>query len=193
MECVLQSLTEVLKNKVNTKEKVFYFRLAVCVAFFLVGLPMCTRSGLYIQNLLDNYISGYPVLICAALESFCFGWIYGLKNIKRDLKLMLGDEPNLYWVFCFRYLTPLFTIVSLSFFFYIINTVMNKIFFIKTKAAVIISLIVNQEVKLNDYHYPKWAHNSGYILVSIILSPLFICSQFSISKFGFKNVNLRKK
>ncbi len=111
MECVLQSLTEVLKNQLNSKEKVFYFRLAVCVAFFLIGLPMCTRSGLYIQNLLDNYISGYPVLICAALESFCFGWIYGMKNIKRDLKLMLGHEPNLYWVFCFRFLTPLFTCV----------------------------------------------------------------------------------
>ena len=34
------------------------------------------KSGLYIENLLDNYVSGYPVLICAALESIAIGKIH---------------------------------------------------------------------------------------------------------------------
>lgn len=165
MECVLQSLSEVFKKYLDTKTKETVFRLAVCVGFFLVGLPMCTRSGLYIQNLLDNYISGYPVLICAALESFAFGWIYGIQNIKRDLKMMLGSFPNIYWIFCWKFLTPVFT-----------------------TAAVILSIVVNQEVTLNDYRYPQWAHVIGFVIVGIILSPLFFFSQIGISQFGFKNV-----
>jgi hypothetical protein len=32
-----------------------------------------TREYLINQNLLDNYVSGYPVLICAALESISIG------------------------------------------------------------------------------------------------------------------------
>jgi SNF family Na+-dependent transporter len=126
MECVLQCLTEVFKKWLNNKSKITYFRLFVCVLFFLAGLPMCTRSGLFIQNLLDNYISGYPVLICAALESFCFGWVYGINNIKRDLKLMLGHSPNFYWTFCFRYLTPLFTAVFIHFFPILSNNTLYK-------------------------------------------------------------------
>ena len=87
---------------------------------------------MYIQNLLDNYVSGYPVLICAALESFCIGWIYGkmikndlyfkfkkciicyvkgIKRLKEDIKLMLGSYPNIYWVACFKLFTPIITIV----------------------------------------------------------------------------------
>ncbi len=71
-----------------------------------------SKSGIYIQNLLDNYVSGYPVLICAALESFVIGWVYGINRLRSNLKMMLGSNPNIYWVLCFKILTPIFTIVK---------------------------------------------------------------------------------
>ena len=69
--------------------------------FFILGLSMSTRSGIYIQNLLDNYVSGYPVLICAALEAISIGWIYGIPRLKQDLFLMRGKYPNIYWTSCY--------------------------------------------------------------------------------------------
>ncbi|CAF0771883.1 unnamed protein product [Brachionus calyciflorus] len=165
MECVLDSSTEILKKYINTKQKQTIFRFFVCMLFFLVGLLMTTRSGLYIQNLLDNYVSGYPVLICAALESFCIGWIYGIKRLKEDIKLMLGHYPNIYWIACFKFFTPIFTL-----------------------AAVIVSIVANAEVVLNNYKYPEWAHTVGYIIVAIILSPIPIGFLLSLSKHGFKNI-----
>ncbi len=63
---------------------------------------------------MDNYVTGYPVLICATLEAIALGWIYGVERLKRDLKLMSGKYPNMYWIACFLVLTPLFTFVSLS-------------------------------------------------------------------------------
>jgi solute carrier family 6 amino acid transporter-like protein 5/7/9/14 len=165
MECVLDSTGEVLKKYINTKKKVTLYRFVVCMLFFLVGLTMATRSGLYIQNLLDAYVSGYPVLILVALESISIGYIYGLTRFKQDLKLMLGHNPNYYWIACFKVLTPLFT-----------------------TAAIIISIYENADVTLNDYKYPRWANSIGWFIVAIILSPLPICFCFSLSKFSFARI-----
>jgi len=43
MECVLDSLTEVLRDHINTHRKRALFRLTVCLLFYLVGLTMATR------------------------------------------------------------------------------------------------------------------------------------------------------
>ena len=72
MECVLDSVAENFKDKINSNDKNTLFRFLVCVVFFLLGITMTTGSGLYIQNLIDNYVTGYPCLICAFLESIGF-------------------------------------------------------------------------------------------------------------------------
>lgn len=158
MECVLDSFTEILKKNVvtavlvNRKNKVLGFRLCVCLTFFLFGLfTLTTRNGLYVEHLMDNYVAGYPVLVCATLEIIGLGWIYGTKRLKRDIKLMLGFYPGIYWIICFVFLTPIFTAFG-----------------------VVISMYANIEVVLNDYHYPQWAHAIGWTFVVVVLAPFFI-------------------
>ncbi len=74
------------------------------------------------------------VLICAFLEAISIGWIYGMitykcenkcilfsfkfllsfkgiPRLKKDLYLMRGSYPNIYWVVCYLVITPLVTIV----------------------------------------------------------------------------------
>ncbi|RNA18280.1 Sodium- and chloride-dependent glycine transporter 2 [Brachionus plicatilis] len=165
MECVLDSGTEILKKHINSEKKKTIFRLSVCMLFFLLGLLMATRSGLYIQNFLDFFVTGYPVLICAALESFSIGWIYGVKRLKEDIKLMLGHYPNIYWVVCYKILTPLGTF-----------------------AAVLLSLIANSKISLNDYQYPMWSQIVGYIIVVLVLSPIPIFFIVSVKRIGLKNI-----
>lgn len=114
---------------------------------------------------MDNYVTGFPVLICAALESIGIGWIYGTKRIKEDIKLMSGKSPNLYWVLCFAIFTP-----------------------IATMGGVLLAMIVNPEIMLNDYHYPQWAHNIGWSIVVIILAPLIIFFHINLGKYNLKTV-----
>jgi SNF family Na+-dependent transporter len=174
MECVLDSSTEILKNwrltefLVNNKRKELALRLTICLMFFTVGVfTLTTRNGIYVEHLMDNYVTGYPVLICAMLESIALGWIYGNERLRKDLKLMSGKYPGMYWSACFLVLTPLFTALG-----------------------VVLSIIGNSEVMLNDYHYPAWAHDIGWFLVILVLSPLGIVflQQLITNKFNLKSL-----
>lgn len=173
-ECVLDSTTEIMKNYsltanlVNGKKREFTYRLCVCLLFFVIGLfTLATRNGIYVEHLMDNYVAGFPVLILATLEVIGVGWIYGITRLRRDLKLMRGSYPNMYWIICFVFLTPIFTAIG-----------------------VILSIIANTEVVLNDYHYPTWAHGIGWTLVVIILAPFIIAFIHSLisSRFNFKKM-----
>jgi SNF family Na+-dependent transporter len=72
------------------------------------------KAGLYIQNLVDSYVSGYPVFICAALEAIGLGWIYGIKRLSNDFRSMLGFEISCLWKFMFVALTPVFSTVNVN-------------------------------------------------------------------------------
>lgn len=166
MECVLDSSTELMKKWINTRRKELIYRLSVCMVFFVIGLfTLATRSGIYIEHLLDNYVTGYPVLICAALEAVGIGWIYGVTRFKEDLKMMSGKYVNMYWTACIAVITPVLTC-----------------------GGVIIAIIANSEVTLNDYHYPRWAHIVGWSIVCLIMSPLFIFFEISLSKYNFVRI-----
>ena len=51
-----------------------------------------------------------------------------------------------------------------------------------------LAVYANVEVKLNDYHYPSWAHTCGWIITGIILSPLIIFFEISLSKYNFTRI-----
>lgn len=119
--------------------------------FFLAGLSMSTRGGYYLLNLIDAYVCTIPIIVAATLEAVGLGWIYGIKRLGRDVKLMLSIDLNLYWKVVIKYITPIIAII---------------VFFM--------TILTNSEVVLNNYHYPAWAHHMGYIIVCFCLSPLLI-------------------
>ena len=69
----------------------------------------------------------------------------GSKRIAVDIELMLNQKLNKFWIFCFKFITPILAIV-----------------------IGIITIASNTEVMLGVYRYPKWAHVIGW-LVSWIL------------------------
>ena len=72
---------------------------------------------------------------------------------------MLGSFPNYFWLFCFL-IAPVVTFV-----------------------IIIFSIIANNEVTLNEYKYPNWAHIIGWVIAAVMLIPIPVL-------FG---VELRKK
>ncbi|CAF1542251.1 unnamed protein product [Adineta steineri] len=92
METVMASLIDEFKIYLNTPKKIILFRFCLSFIFFLVGLSMVTRGGLYVLNIVDQYLGGFPWLVIGVIELFCISWVYGMDNFCDDIALMLGEE-----------------------------------------------------------------------------------------------------
>jgi len=116
-----------------------------CLCCYLLGLPCTSNAGQYVLDLMDTYGSGFGVLFIAFFEIVGFMWIYGVKNFCKDIKLMLGFEPNWFWKATWTVISPLFLLV------------------------IFISSIVSwTDPKYNKVvPYPDWAHAVGWAIVGL--------------------------
>ncbi|XP_042214876.1 sodium-dependent proline transporter-like [Homarus americanus] len=117
--------------------------LAVCSVGCGLGLFMCTRHGMYILQLLDNYSGTYSALMIGCIELFAISWVYGVDNFMLDIKQMLGKMPfpYYYWKLAWKYITPC------SVFFILIFT------FIDYSPSV-----------YGTYKFPIWADVMGWMI-----------------------------
>lgn len=67
---------------------------------------------MYLLNLVDASVSGFPLLFIGLFECLAIGWIYGLKNFSEDICLMLGARPNFFWKICWMFVAPAVFVVS---------------------------------------------------------------------------------
>ena len=57
--------------------------------------------------LFDTYTGQINIFLFALIEVIGFVWIYGLNNLLRDIKFMLGIDLGIYWKFCWSFVIPL--------------------------------------------------------------------------------------
>jgi SNF family Na+-dependent transporter len=69
---------------------------------------------MYILNLIDNYIGGFPLLFVGMTECIALQWIYGFNKFADDIKLMLGARPNIFWAVTWCFISPVAMGVSLT-------------------------------------------------------------------------------
>jgi SNF family Na+-dependent transporter len=130
------------------------FRISMCVAGFLIGLPQVCRGGFYLLNIFDNFTGGVNLLVLGFVEIFTINYIYGYDRFAEDISMMLGKKPNLYWKTCWKG-------VSL----------------IAVAGILLFLCVMYQPPTCGDYIYPEWALNFGWMLSlsSVIWLPvLFI-------------------
>ena len=72
------------------------------------------QGGIYLLDLVDYSVSGFPLLVVGFLEAVALAWIYGYDRLAEDVKLMLGHPPNIYWKMCWMGVTPAIIIVGSS-------------------------------------------------------------------------------
>ncbi|CAF3993056.1 unnamed protein product [Rotaria magnacalcarata] len=97
METVMASIIDQYKQYLNTQRRIIIFRFCLSFVFFLLGLSMITRGGLYVLNVIDQALGGFPWLIIGVIELFSIAWVYGMDNFCDDIAIMLGEErrPNI--------------------------------------------------------------------------------------------------
>lgn len=79
----------------------------ICLSCCLLSLGFAHGAGSYIFVLFDSYSGNFPLLIIAFFECIGVSYVYGLKRFADDIEMMTGSRPGLYWLICWKYLSPL--------------------------------------------------------------------------------------
>ena len=89
------------------------FTLAMTIFMFLLGIPMITRNGIYIFQLMDFYAaSGMSLLWCVFFQTIAICWVFGGRRFYDCIEEMIGYRVNYYWFICWVALAPAFMVVS---------------------------------------------------------------------------------
>nr|AKN21432.1 slc6a-12 [Schmidtea mediterranea] len=129
------------------------YTASVTLLMILVGLPLTTRAGAYIFQIVDWYSTPIAVIIIALFESFALAFFYNYKKLITHIEIMQSQvsKPVRYWLTsCMCCLTPISLLI------------------------VFINIIINFEQPVFDKnkHYPKWSINFGWSLAILMIVPM---------------------
>ncbi|XP_059334253.1 sodium- and chloride-dependent glycine transporter 1 isoform X3 [Ammospiza nelsoni] len=153
--CLLETLVTAIVDEVGNEwiiRKKTFVTLGVAVAGFLLGVPLTTQAGIYWLLLMDNYAASFSLVVISCIMCVTIMYIYGHRNYFKDIEMMLGFPPPLFFQICWRFISPAI------------------IFFI-----LVFTVIQYRPISYNDYVYPTWAISIGFLMAlsSVICIPIY--------------------
>ncbi|KAK6994030.1 sodium- and chloride-dependent glycine transporter 2 [Biomphalaria glabrata] len=143
-------------------KKVFVI-LIICIVLFIMGLPLTSPGGMYMLQLMDNYVGGLTLIIIAFFEVISITYIYGVRRFCLDLHTMTGSTIFIYWKIVWCVVTPL------------------------TIAFIFIFMFIDYKSSTyGDYVYPGWADAMGWFmtLTSVLAIPIVMIYKICREKEG---------
>uniref|UniRef100_A0A3P9QHA0 Solute carrier family 6 member 9 n=1 Tax=Poecilia reticulata TaxID=8081 RepID=A0A3P9QHA0_POERE len=153
--CLLETLVTAIVDEIGTDwiiRNKTVVTLSVAVVGFLLGVPLTTQAGIYWLLLMDNYAASFSLVIISCIMCICIMYIYGHRNYFKDVEMMLGFPPPLFFKVCWRFISP----VIISF-------------------ILIFTVIQYKPITYNDYVYPGWSLAIGFAMAlsSVICIPIY--------------------
>lgn len=78
----------------------------MCGSCCLISTCFAHGAGSYIFQLMDSFAGNFPLLIIALFECLSVSYVYGIKRFCDDIEMMTGSRPALYWMVCWKYVSP---------------------------------------------------------------------------------------
>ncbi|XP_054836618.1 sodium- and chloride-dependent glycine transporter 1 [Eublepharis macularius] len=153
--CLLETLVTAIVDEVGNdwiiRRKTFV-TLGVAVVGFLLGVPLTTQAGIYWLLLMDNYAASFSLVVISCIMCVSIMYIYGHRNYFKDIEMMLGFPPPIFFQICWRFISPVI------------------IFFI-----LVFTVIQYRPISYNTYVYPTWAVTIGFLMAlsSVICIPVY--------------------
>ncbi|XP_063784701.1 sodium-dependent proline transporter isoform X1 [Pseudophryne corroboree] len=149
METIVTAITDEFPYYLRPKKA--YFSAIICVALFLLGLILTTEGGMYWLVLLDDYSAGFGLLVMVITFCLVVSRVYGIKNFCRDIQMMLGFKPGIYFKACWAFLSPVTLIGLLAY-----------------------SILKYQPSQYGSYKFPLWSEALGILmgLLSCMMLPI---------------------
>lgn len=153
--CLLETLVTAIVDEIGTdwiiRNKTI-ITASVAAIGFLLGVPLTTRAGIYWLLLMDNYAASFSLVVISCIMCICVMYVYGHRNYFKDVEMMLGFPPPLFFKVCWRFVSP----VIISF-------------------ILIFTVIQYKPITYNDYVYPGWSLAIGFFMAlsSVICIPIY--------------------
>ncbi|XP_034636325.1 sodium- and chloride-dependent glycine transporter 1 [Trachemys scripta elegans] len=153
--CLLETLVTAIVDEVGNDwiiRRKMFVTLGMAVVGFLLGIPLTTQAGIYWLLLMDNYAASFSLVIISCIMCVSIMYIYGHRNYFKDIEMMLGFPPPLFFQICWRFFSPAI------------------IFFI-----LVFTVIQYRPIAYNTYVYPTWAISIGFLMAlsSVLCIPLY--------------------
>ncbi|XP_052860323.1 sodium-dependent nutrient amino acid transporter 1-like [Anopheles cruzii] len=87
--------------------------VVISVLGFALGLLFVTPSSAKMLDYFDYYAVQFVTLTSGIFELIAFCWLYGFRNVARDIQFMLKRRTGMMWQACWRFVTPLMLVVVL--------------------------------------------------------------------------------
>ncbi|KAK3566831.1 hypothetical protein QTP86_004565 [Hemibagrus guttatus] len=161
--CLLETLVTAIVDEIGTdwiiRNKTF-ITLGVAILGFLLGVPLTTQAGIYWLLLMDNYAASFSLVVISCIMCICIMYVYGHRNYFKDVEMMLGFPPPVFFRVCWRFISPL--IISF---------------------ILIFTVIQYKPITYNDYVYPDWSLAIGFCMAlsSVICIPVYALYKISVS------------
>jgi len=162
METVLTGIVDIFPRYLRKHKACF--TLVVCSIGFVLGIPMCLQGGGRVLSLMNNYSGSYNLMIVALFEIIALCFVYGVKNFRMDIEMMLGEKSFswwLYWLVCWVIVTPI------------------AVLFI-----VIVSASQYVPSTYNGVQIEGWAEGIGWLMVVAPLAAMVFVMGWQMVKLG---------
>ena len=127
----------------KTPRRETLFRISVCVALFLLGIPMTCQGGMYLLHLMDESTGTFALIFVGLAESLVIPYVYGWRRFCDDIEYMTGARPNMYLIITWSFVAP-----ALLTFLLVANLVRYK-----------------EPLYDGTYAYPPWAIGLGVVIM----------------------------
>jgi len=124
----------------------------LCLAGFILGLPLCCPGGSLLLDLLDTYAAVWPYLFIGMVELCIIAYVYGYSNFIDDIYEMTGSK------IIYKLKKPMMV------FYCALSPIAIGVILIASWAQY-------QPITRGDYVYPGWANGIGWLIaMTAILS-----------------------
>ena len=69
----------------------------ICGLGFVVSIAFATRAGLYLLDIIDNFVNNYGIVVIGLLEAFVIGWIIKPETIRNHTNEVSYYKIGKWW------------------------------------------------------------------------------------------------
>ncbi|MBF8983619.1 sodium-dependent transporter [Lutibacter sp. B2] len=80
---------------------------AICIGGFIMSIAFATQAGLYLLDIMDNFINNYGIVVIGLLEAILVGWIIKPKTIREHTNSVSYYKIGKWWDIIVQYVTPI--------------------------------------------------------------------------------------
>lgn len=93
----------------------------ICAVGFLVSIAFATSAGIYLLDIIDNFVNNYGIVVIGLLEAVVIGWIVKPKSIRKHVNSVSYYNIGKWWDITIKYITPAILLIM------VLSSIVNEI------------------------------------------------------------------